>query len=245
MFTQCPHCSTNFSISDEDLTTAGGKVRCGKCGDLFNALYTLSKHPLSNSEPFEVLQISSIDRLSSDTVAASYQLAESGEAGRVPAPSGHTSSLKWGLLGLLLCALLFAQASYFKSNKLAQSYPVLRPFLEQFCALTQCELALQRAPDKVTIISRDVRSHPTIPGALLINITLQNGADFPQSYPRLKLSFFDLNHRQLASRTFLAHEYLPPEIDAQAGFPAGRQLSAALELIDPDKQALNFEFEFK
>jgi len=244
MFTQCPHCSTNFSISDQELTVAGGKVRCGKCGDTFNALYTLSKHPLSNSEPAEVLQISTIDRLSGDNIAESYQLTNENEA---PPEGTQTSlsTLKWGVFGLLLCALLFAQVSYFMGNKLAQSYPALRPFLEQFCALTHCELTLQRAPDKINIINRDVRSHPTIPQALLINLTLQNGADFTQPYPLLKLSFFDLNHRLLATRTFKPTEYLSQEIDINSGFPSGRQLGASLELIDPDRQAVNFEFEFK
>jgi len=243
MFTQCPHCNTNFSISDQDLTAAGGKVQCGKCNQTFNALYTLSKHPLSSCDAAKIVEISSIDRLSNEGIAESYQLNEADESAATT-PT-RPSALKWGVLCLLLWILLFAQASYFMSDRLAQGYPVLRPWLEQFCAAAQCELSLQRAPDKVSIINRDVRNHPTIPEALLISITLQNGADFIQPYPLLKLSFFDMNHKLLASRTFKPHEYLPQEVDINDGFPADRPLSATLELIDPDKQAVNFEFEFK
>ncbi|MBL1261001.1 MAG: DUF3426 domain-containing protein [Thiotrichaceae bacterium] len=244
MFTQCPQCHTNFSISDQDLTAAGGKVQCGKCSNTFNALYTLSKHPLSNSEPAEILEISSIDRLSNDNIAESYQLTDT-LTPQTASPSKRPASLKWSVLGILLCALLFTQASYFLSDKLAQGYPILRPWLEQFCAASGCQLSLQRAADKISIINRDVRSHPTVPSALLINITLQNNASFTQPYPLLKLSFFDINQTLLATRAFQPAEYLSQEIDITSGFPASKPLSAVLELIDPDKQAVNFEFELK
>jgi len=244
MFTQCPQCHTNFSISDHDLTAAGGTVQCGKCSNTFNALYTLSKHPLSNSEPAEILEISSIDHLSNDNVAESYQLADSPKPQTATSP-GKPSTLKWSVLGLLLCALFFAQASFFMSDKLAQGYPILRPWLEQFCAASGCQLSLQRAPEKISIVSRDVRSHPAVPRALLINLTLQNNASFTQPYPQLKLNFFDINHTLLAARAFQPDEYLSQQIDINRGFPANKSLSATLELIDPDKQAVNFEFELQ
>ncbi len=244
MFTQCPQCSTSFRISDQNLTAAGGKVQCGKCGKIFNALYTLSKHPLNDSEPVDILKISSIDRLSSDSIAESYQLTDDSEPTKATAPA-RPSALKWGGLGLLLCALLFTQVSYFMSDRLAQGYPLLRPWLEQFCAATHCELALQRAPGKIVITHRDVRNHPSIPRALLINLTMKNEASFIQSYPQLKLSFFDINHNLLASRTFQASEYLPQEVDIKHGFPTDTALNVILELIDPDRNAVNFEFEFK
>lgn len=243
MFTQCPHCHTNFSISDQQLTVAGGKVRCGKCDGVFNALYTLSRDPLSSCEQAEVLQISSIDRLSSDGVAESYQLGQVDEENSAP-PAPRTSGLTWGVLGLLLSALLVVQAGHFMSNPLAQGYPALRPLIEQLCAISGCELTLQRAPEQITITQRDLRTHPTIPGALLINITLSNDAPFTQPYPELKLSFFDLNQRLLATRTFQPPEYLSQQIDLNNGFPADRPLSTTIELIDPDKRAVNFKFEF-
>jgi len=38
MYTQCPECQTVFRISDEQLAAAGGKVRCGRCMNVFPAL---------------------------------------------------------------------------------------------------------------------------------------------------------------------------------------------------------------
>jgi predicted Zn finger-like uncharacterized protein len=43
MFTQCPDCQTTFRVSAEVLQKAQGRVRCGGCGNAFNALDHLSK----------------------------------------------------------------------------------------------------------------------------------------------------------------------------------------------------------
>lgn len=45
MFTQCSKCDTVFKLSAEVLRAAGGQVRCGKCGDVFNALAHLAEDP--------------------------------------------------------------------------------------------------------------------------------------------------------------------------------------------------------
>ncbi len=43
MFTQCAKCETVFRLSAEALRAAGGQVRCGRCGDVFNALARLAE----------------------------------------------------------------------------------------------------------------------------------------------------------------------------------------------------------
>ncbi len=39
--TRCPKCQTTFRVSNEQLRLAGGKVRCGHCDSVFNALFAL------------------------------------------------------------------------------------------------------------------------------------------------------------------------------------------------------------
>lgn len=39
--TVCPQCSTNFFVSPKQLGASNGRVRCGKCGLIFNALETI------------------------------------------------------------------------------------------------------------------------------------------------------------------------------------------------------------
>jgi predicted Zn finger-like uncharacterized protein len=45
LFTQCSKCETIFRLSADTLRTAGGQVRCGRCGEVFNALARLAEQP--------------------------------------------------------------------------------------------------------------------------------------------------------------------------------------------------------
>jgi predicted Zn finger-like uncharacterized protein len=45
LFTQCSKCQTIFRLSAEVLRAAGGQVRCGRCGEVFNALAHLAEDP--------------------------------------------------------------------------------------------------------------------------------------------------------------------------------------------------------
>jgi predicted Zn finger-like uncharacterized protein len=43
VFTQCSKCDTVFKLTPEILRVAGGQVRCGNCGEVFNALARLAE----------------------------------------------------------------------------------------------------------------------------------------------------------------------------------------------------------
>jgi len=43
LFTQCSKCETVFRLSAEVLRAAGGQVRCGRCGEVFNAVARLAE----------------------------------------------------------------------------------------------------------------------------------------------------------------------------------------------------------
>jgi predicted Zn finger-like uncharacterized protein len=43
LYTQCSHCDTVFQLTAETLRAAGGQVRCGRCGEVFNALARLAE----------------------------------------------------------------------------------------------------------------------------------------------------------------------------------------------------------
>ncbi len=49
MFTQCPDCQTTFRVSAEVLKQADGRVRCGGCGNAFDALENLSHDDASRA----------------------------------------------------------------------------------------------------------------------------------------------------------------------------------------------------
>lgn len=50
MFTDCPGCARQFRIHAEHLAAANGQVRCGYCGEQFNALERLHDTPLPETE---------------------------------------------------------------------------------------------------------------------------------------------------------------------------------------------------
>jgi len=54
VFTQCPDCKRQFRIRADQLTAAGGEVKCGFCGIQFNALSALHDQPLP-PEPAETV----------------------------------------------------------------------------------------------------------------------------------------------------------------------------------------------
>jgi len=50
-FTRCPECDTTFRVTSEQLTAAGGKVRCGHCRMVFNAFFHLLEAPGAEEPP--------------------------------------------------------------------------------------------------------------------------------------------------------------------------------------------------
>jgi predicted Zn finger-like uncharacterized protein len=45
MLTRCPACATHFRVTPEQLKARSGRVRCGECQHVFNALDTLIEEP--------------------------------------------------------------------------------------------------------------------------------------------------------------------------------------------------------
>ena len=54
MYTQCPDCGISFRVTAEALKQAAGKVRCGGCGNAFNALAYLSETKPDKATRIEV-----------------------------------------------------------------------------------------------------------------------------------------------------------------------------------------------
>ncbi len=55
MLTRCPECATTFRVTPEQLKVRAGKVRCGECQHVFNALDTLIEEPILVHAPAPVI----------------------------------------------------------------------------------------------------------------------------------------------------------------------------------------------
>jgi predicted Zn finger-like uncharacterized protein len=163
---------------------------------------------------------------------------------------GHwsESAVSWndvaGGAGIGLLVLLFGfQWLFFNRAELAADNG-WRPALERFCSILQCDLPLQTDVSRIELLNRDVRKHPLVENALLVNATLINHAGFTQTYPVFSIGFSDLSGRLVAARRFGPGEYLGEGADIAAGMAADTPVHVVLEIQDPGKDAVSFQFEF-
>lgn len=145
------------------------------------------------------------------------------------------------ILGLL--ALLIFQYVYFMRDDLTR-YPELRPWLEKLCSKMGCELSALRDLDAFEITYREIHSHPKAKDALLINATFVNKASFTQPYPILQISLSDASGHVVASRRLQPAEYLGEGVDIKQGVPPQMPVHVVLEVVDPGRNAVGFQFDF-
>ena len=89
-----------------------------------------------------------------------------------------------------------------------------------------------------------VRTHPEIPGALLVDIVVTNHARFSQKLPLLELMFSDINGFPVAGRRFKSSEYLSGALLKLKSLPAKTPLHLSLSIFDPGEEAINYHVTF-
>jgi len=167
------------------------------------------------------------------------------EAPATDSPSMFTNIL-WGLATLLLSAALFFEYAWFNRDQLTQASQ-LQTITEKLCRHITCKNITVRHPDKIELVSRNVYSHPNEKNALMVNVTMKNQARFAQPFPVMQIKFSDVRGGGVAGRRFLPNEYLPAEIWQQQKQPLlepDTHITFTMEIKDPGKQALTYEFDF-
>lgn len=248
MFTRCPSCSTAFRVTPEQLKARAGKVRCGHCNAVFNALDTLEDAQPAAPATAESIPATAEQppRAAAETITAEpvESPASHGEAGP-EAESGEISvgaeakpqarpsrrrAFAWSLAALAMLALLGAQAAYFFRAELVLLEPNLRPVLEDMCAALDCDIPLPRKSEFVSIEASDLHPDPKQKNLLVLAATIKNRAPFAQAYPHLELTLTDTSDQPLARRVFAPADYLAQDAGIKAGFAANGDLSVALWL---------------
>lgn len=139
---------------------------------------------------------------------------------------------------LLVLQLLLADRARLAAN--AQ----WRPLLATLCGVLRCELPPWREPAAFTLLQRDVRQHPTLPGALRVSATFRNDARWSQPWPRLQLTLSDVNGRPAGQRRFDAQEYLGGA-PGQAELASGESATVAMDILEPAPQIVAYDFRFR
>ena len=260
MFTHCPHCDTCFRVTSEQLKTAQGSVRCGRCFGTFNALdHLVDQSPADEKKPAKPPEITAAIDVTPALAGAgaataeipatasaahaerSQQLVE--EIQSTPAKPKRSFFWMWLLIALILAAAFVSQYVYFNINTLSQNLK-LRPMLITMCNTAPCEVPLMRSPHLITLVERDIRNHPKEKNILLVKAKIMNKAPYAQAYPTMGLSLHDITGQSIAERRFKPNEYLSDDIDAAKGLGSKQSIDITLELVDPGKDAVGFEFGF-
>ncbi len=151
------------------------------------------------------------------------------------------SNTPWMIGSLLLMLTLVLQVVYHSRDELAKDAN-LRPWLIHMCEVLNCTLSQPYNIAQIDIIGRDVRSHPSADKALIVSTTLINTATFVQPFPLLTMMFSDINGTKIAQRRFTPREYLSNTVDLDTGMMPDMPIRIDLELVDPGKAAVNYEF---
>ncbi len=262
MYTQCPECLTIFKLSGVDLGAAHGSVRCGYCEAVFDALRTLAEQlppepiehldthtaqPLPPSLEFPVFRptpaqaplfIEPIERARIAEQSSSPGFAAARRRAREPRNG------RWLAASAALLLVLGAQIAWAERARWIDEGHARR-WLEAACATLKCTLPLRHDAATLTLLSRDIRPHPAVPGALIISATLRNDATFAQPYPSVEIVLSDLDENRVAMRRFQPREYLGDTRSVGAGLAAGASASLVFEVADPGRNAVAFEFKFE
>ncbi len=151
-------------------------------------------------------------------------------------------SLKW-LPGItLMIAVAIGQVAFFKMSVYAQMTEY-RPTYVLVCRYLGCEVPEYENHDELRTPELVIRGHPERPEALLVDVLLLNSGPFRQTFPGLRLQFYDVHGEVVASRVFRASEYLGGEMRGLKLMPAETEVRLSLEIIDPGTDALGYQME--
>jgi predicted Zn finger-like uncharacterized protein len=252
METTCSQCNSRFRLTEKQLQQAYGKVRCGECGCVFNALLGLKNYegevPPGYYEQLEddlseekTLPVTDFD---ADSVAyeereLSLHEAMYGAEGRSFFSIGP---LGWFIGILLLGAVGIAQAIYYQRYQLIED-PRYQQQVINLCQVLPCAETAFASVEQLRLLERNVFTHPVVSDALMVTGSFTNQAPFAQKLPDMLISLFDVQGRLIANRLFKPSEYLLD--DRNRGVIESRAIiQFRLEVVDPGTDALTYEFEF-
>ncbi|MEE9492626.1 MAG: zinc-ribbon and DUF3426 domain-containing protein [Gammaproteobacteria bacterium] len=183
----------------------------------------------------EVTQLPGVERAAEAAI-----LSEEPEQKRV----NISSKVWWGAAASVFLSFLIAGQYVWKERSQLAADSNLRPWMERYCAVINCELPLRKDLSKIAILEREIKDHPRVKNALLVSATILNDASFVQTYPVFEVSFSDVSGTPVSVRRFEPDEYLPDDQNADQGFQPGEKTHLVLEVVDPGKQAVSFQLEF-
>ncbi|MEO7431972.1 MAG: zinc-ribbon and DUF3426 domain-containing protein [Dokdonella sp.] len=262
MFTQCPECLTIYKLGGAELAGSHGSVRCGHCTAVFDALRSLvatlppepierlPSHSAQAAPPQLDTPVFRPNPAQTSLFAEPHERAKSTGRSSLPAFAAARRrgraprTSRWIAACALLLVTLAAEVAW-SEQALWINHPQVRGWVERACATVGCRLPLRRDASTLELLSRDIRPHPSVQGALIISATLRNGASFAQPFPVVEIALSDLDEKRVAMRRFQPREYLNDTRAIDGGLAPGASTALVFEVADPGRDAVAFEFKFE
>jgi len=261
MYTQCPECLTIYKLTGAELGAAHGSVRCGHCSAVFDALRTIVEqlppepieglvaHPAETDPPQLGLSVFRPNPGQGTLLFDPEERPRIAERAAAPTFTRRRRRQRAQRNGAWIagCAMLLlalgVQVAWAERAQWIDDAHV-RAWLDPACARLGCKLPARHDAGSLELISRDIRPHPSVAGALIISATVRNGAEFAQAFPIVEITLSDLDETRIAMRRFRPRDYVNDAKTINAGLAPGATAALVFEVADPGRNAVAFEFKF-
>ncbi len=184
------------------------------------------------------------DGVSPDVQQIFEGIYESREEEEGAAERGATATalraMAW-FIGLVLVSVAAVwQIRTFYLDDFAQS-ATLRPLLSGFCQIAMCQVPPRRDSRLIDLLGTNVETHPAVPGALRVTVSLINRAGFPQAPPALEVTLSDKLGRVVGRRTYTSKDYSSPEKEVVLDPDVVEDVT--LDLAAPSESAVGYEIQ--
>ena len=208
----------------KELTAAQGKLRCGECAGVFNAMDSLSTKLPDQTDPAEKISFDALNKKQQSSLTSSSAPPKTTRSNDSHYTSEKTDFKKlWPILATFALCLALATQSWFSRDLWSSK---------------------MRQPEKVKMLSKKVFTHPNQPDALIITASIKSFTADSQPYPYLEARLLDADNQTIALRRFRPHEYLET-YQPDALLEGNKEVSIRLKIQDPPgNRAKHFQFSF-
>jgi len=260
LVTRCPACRTAYRVTPAQLVARAGRVRCGRCRAVFDAVAALegprgeAPAPSAAGEPSPQLNLFGEPSAAPATALAPPAAAVPAAAQPSSEPAFDVPFLQprpaarsprraaWAAASVLALAALAAQIIHDFRTEIAVLLPELRPVLARLCSALGCELRLPQRPELMAIESSELQADPHRDGSIVLRAVIRNRAPFAQEYPALELSLTDERDEVVLRRVLRAADYLGRQARARVaeGIAAGEEANVRLAFTAGGLRAVGY-----
>jgi len=256
VLTTCSECATSFRVTAAELAVRRGRVRCGVCGSAFDALASLTDTPAGPAPAADLPELATPtdpDRLRAVSLVKDPDVRREAPATHdaipVPRPirtGGRGVRTAWRMLVLCAGLALVVQLAPYVADDLATRIPAAAPLTRQLCTWLDCRAVApaETVAGMFVVTARDVRAHPDVANALLVNVTFRNDSQRVRRLPGLAITVSGEDDEPVARGVFTPDIYLGAAAMPDARIDPGDSLHVVLELAAPARAARGYEIAF-